>query len=181
MQRPAREIENVVQMLMRAAFPDAQQRTVRRYFTKDAGLRHPFFSIEPATNSRESILGVFQWYCVVSRYIELSVNNILYDEEKLILLLETSIVFHARYSPFPPGRTRLLTLFSLRKVGMRYYIAYEEDFFHPDDFFAMIVPPLFKPVNLTLRIGGFACGLSARIAQGLFGIWRPTSSDVTEG
>ena len=35
----------------------------------------------------------------------------------------------------------------------------------PQDFFAMIVPPLFKPVNLILRIGGFACGLSARIAH----------------
>jgi hypothetical protein len=126
-----------------------------------------------------------------------------------------------RYSPFQPARTRYnliycifvrtltkeflcsqLTRLTLHKEGTRYYIAYQEDFFHPDvsnfiwccdgaphvisshvarsfvqDFFAMIVPPLFKPVNLFLRIGGFACGLSARIAQAVVGAWRPRRGD----
>jgi hypothetical protein len=45
------------------------------------------------------------------------------------------------------------------------------------DFIAMIVPPLFKPVNFILRIGGFACGLSARIIQAAFGVWRPRRDD----
>jgi len=99
--------------------------------------------------------------------------HIAYDVEKSILFLDMSQVFYIRYSPFPPARTRLLTRLTLHKEGGRYYIASQEDFFHPDDLFATIVPPLFKPVNLILRIGGFACGLSARIAQAVFDVWRP--------
>lgn len=41
----------------------------------------------------------------------------------------------------------------------------------------MIVPPLFMPVNLILRTGAFACGLSARLAQAVFDIWRPRRDD----
>jgi hypothetical protein len=135
------------------------------------------YSVKPATNSREGILGIFQWYRVLSGYIELYFDNISYDAEKSILFLDISHVFHMRYSPFQPARTRQLTRLTLHKEGARYYIAYQEDFFHPDDFFAMIVPPLFKPVNLILRIGGFACGLSARIAQAVLGVWSPRRGD----
>lgn len=177
MEHPEAEIERVVQMLLRSASPDVQQAAVRKYFTSNAGLRHPIYNIKPAINSREGILGIFQWYQVFSSYIELHFDNISYDVEKSILFLDTSRVFHMRYSPFPPARTRLLTRLTLHKEGARYYISYQEDFFHPDDFFAMIFPPLFKPVNLILRIGGFACGLSARIAQATFGVWRPRRGD----
>jgi hypothetical protein len=97
----------------------------------------------------------------------------------------------------------LLTRLTLHKEGGRYYISYQEDFFHPDvsnfsfhwsvmvalmschvmsshvarpftqEFIGLIVPPLSKPVGLLLRFGGFACGLSARLAQAAFGIWSP--------
>ncbi|KAF8495883.1 hypothetical protein F5888DRAFT_505098 [Russula emetica] len=177
MEHPEVEIERVVQMLVRPASPDVQQAAVRKYFTSNAGFRHPMYSVKPATNSRDGILGIFQWYHVLSRYIELYVDNISYDVEKSILFLDMAQVFHIRCSPFPPARTRLLTRLTLHKEGARYYIAYQEEFFHPDDFFAMIVPPLFKPVNLILRIGGFARGLSARIAQAVFDVWRPRRDD----
>lgn len=31
-----------------------------RYFTSNAGFRHPMYSVKPATNSRDGILGIFQ-------------------------------------------------------------------------------------------------------------------------
>jgi hypothetical protein len=31
-----------------------------RYFTSNAGFRHPTYSVKPATNSRDAILGIFQ-------------------------------------------------------------------------------------------------------------------------
>jgi len=177
MEHPEQEIEKVVELLVSPVSPDVQQAAVRKYFTSNAGFRHPMYSIKPASNSREGILGIFQWYRILSGYIELYINNISYDVDKSILFVDMSEVFHLRCSPFPPVRTRLLTRFTLHKEGVHYYIAYQEDFFHPDDFISMIVPPLYKPVNLVLRIGGFACGLSARLVQAAFCIWRPRRGD----
>jgi hypothetical protein len=90
MENPEVEIERVVQLLVRAASPDIQQAAVRkcvcskiftmmlapevssprnpvtlRYFTSDAGFRHPMYSVKPAHNSREGIIAIFQ--CVSSQ------------------------------------------------------------------------------------------------------------------
>ncbi|KAF8476431.1 hypothetical protein DFH94DRAFT_759205 [Russula ochroleuca] len=173
MENPQVEIERAMQILMRAASPDIQQAAIRKYFTNNAGFRHPMYSVMPAHNSREGIIAILQWYRVLSGRIELSVDNITYDAEKSIIFLDMTHVFHVRYSPFSPARTRLLTRLTLHKEGGRYYISYQEDFFHPDEFIGLIVPPLSKPVGLLLRFGGFACGLSARLAQAAFGIWSP--------
>ncbi|KAI0247011.1 hypothetical protein BJV78DRAFT_84120 [Lactifluus subvellereus] len=173
MERPAEEIERVVQLLTSSPSPDVQQATIRKYFASDAGFRHPLCSVKPGHNSHEEILGIFQWYRIMSPHIELIVDKITYDAAHSILFLDVIQVFHIRYSPLPPARTRLLTRLTLREANGRHYIAFQEDFYHPDDLCATIVPLLAKPVDLALRMGGFACGLFARVAQAVFGVWRP--------
>ncbi|KAH9989289.1 hypothetical protein BJV77DRAFT_948673 [Russula vinacea] len=192
MENPQVDIERVVKILVKAASPDIQQAAIRKYFTSNAGFRHPMYSVMPAHNSREGIIAIYQWYRILSGNIELSVDNIstltplspciapkanrastAYDAEKSILFLDMTQEFHVRCSPFSPPRTRLLTRLTLHKEGGRYYISYQEDFFHPDEFIGLIVPPLSKPVGLLLRFGGFTCGLTARLAQAAFGIWSP--------
>jgi len=87
----------------------------------------------------------------------------------------------------------------LREESGRYYITSQEDFFHPEvslflpsvsrgdliscqpvsrtistqDLLATFAPPLAKLVGCSLRIAGFAYGLSARLAQAALGVWRP--------
>ncbi|KAI0288966.1 hypothetical protein BC826DRAFT_915020 [Russula brevipes] len=186
MENPTEEIERVVQLLTRAASPDIQEAAIRKYFARDASFRHPMCSVASAPNSREGILGIFQWYNIMSTYIDISVDTIStstpstlnpYDPRNSILFLDMSQVFRIKCSPFSPARTRLLTRLKLRQEGRHHYIASQEDFFHPDDFFAAMIPPLAEFVGFFLRIGGFACGLSARLAQAAFGLWRPRRGD----
>ncbi|KAI0260378.1 hypothetical protein BC834DRAFT_549278 [Gloeopeniophorella convolvens] len=173
MNNPEKEIEKVVQRLTTSATPDDQRSAFQRYFTSDAGFRHPLCSVEPAHNSRDAVLAIFQWYRIMSPRIDLSVDDITYDAAKQQLFLNISQVFHIRFSPFPPAKTRLLTRLTLREEGGRYYIVFQEDFYHPDDFQALLTPPLVWPTSLVLRVGGFVSGIFARIAQAAFGEWRP--------
>ncbi|KAH9975057.1 hypothetical protein BGW80DRAFT_1299913 [Lactifluus volemus] len=173
MENPTNEIERILQRFMASASPDVQQAAIQKYFTKDAGFRHPLCSVDPGPNSREGILGIYQWYRVMSPRMEVIVDKITYDAEKSILFLDVIQVFHIRFSPLPPARTRLFSRLTLRNESGRYYITFQEDFYHPDDFCATIIPPLVGPVGFALRAGGFAFGLSARIAQAIFGVWRP--------
>ncbi len=78
MEKPAQEIDAIVRMLTSAASPDIQKAAIQRcaythyhscpkpnlrwfrFYTSDAGFRHPLCYIPSAYNSREDILGVYQ-------------------------------------------------------------------------------------------------------------------------
>lgn len=47
-------------------------------------------------------------------------------------------------------------------------ISHHEDFYHPDDFMALIVPPLISPVRAVLRLATLTSNINARVF-GLFG------------
>ncbi|KAH9961938.1 hypothetical protein BC827DRAFT_247474 [Russula dissimulans] len=173
MEHPEEDIRKVLKLFTMAASPEIQQAAVQKYFTTDASFRHPIFSVSPATNSREGVLGIYQWYRITSAHLELSVNKITYDAGNSTLFLDTSLVSRMRFSPFPPARISVLTRIILQEEAGRHYIASLEDFIHPADLCAMMIPPFAKPVSLFLRFGGFMCGLYARIVQSLFDVWRP--------
>ncbi|KAI9463766.1 hypothetical protein F5148DRAFT_1210975 [Russula earlei] len=173
MQNPEVEIEGVVQLLTCAASPNIQQDAVRKYFASDASFRHPTLYVEPAPNSREGVLGIYQWYRITLSYIELSVDSITYDGKQSLLFLDTSQVVRVRFSPFSPARIRVLSRIAFREEGGLHYITSQEDFYHAEDIVAAMLPPLARFVSLMLRISGFWCGLSARVAQAVFGVWRP--------
>jgi len=179
MEHPEQEIEKVVQLLTVAASPDIQQAAVRKYFTSNASFYHPMFSVGPATNSREGVLGIYQWLRITFKNVEVSVDKIAYDSGNSTLFLDSSLALHMRFSPFPPGRINVLTRITLHhdEAADRHYITSLEDFLNPADLFAMMIPPLGKPVSLFLRFRGFMCGLYVRVVQSLFGAWRPRRED----
>lgn len=76
MQDPRNEITSVIILLTTAVSPDIQRATLNKYFTPDAGFRHPLCRVDPSYGSRESLLGVYQWYRVMSPKIEASVEHV---------------------------------------------------------------------------------------------------------
>ncbi|KAF7290753.1 hypothetical protein MIND_01316000 [Mycena indigotica] len=171
MQNPTSEIGAVVSLLTAAAAPDIQKAAFLRYMTSDAGFRHPLCSVLPGPGSRERVLGIYQWYRIMSPRIDITVNNVVYDETNRILLLDVVQLFHIRFSPFKPAPARLLVRLTLRQDhdGL-FYIALQEDFYHPDDFMALLAPPLSPLVRLGLSMTGRASDIYAKCGR-LLGIW----------
>lgn len=69
METPVEEISAVVKRLTTASSPQVQKAAVEGYFNPDAGFRHPIWAVEPGANSRDKILGIYQW--VYFRLVEL--------------------------------------------------------------------------------------------------------------
>lgn len=76
MQNPRSEISQVVKLLAAGKTPEIQQATLHKFFTPSAGFRHPICAVAPGHNSRESILGVYQWYRIMSPRIDLDVKSV---------------------------------------------------------------------------------------------------------
>ncbi|PBK76443.1 hypothetical protein ARMSODRAFT_866430, partial [Armillaria solidipes] len=165
MQRPAHEISAVVSLITTAVTPEIQQAGIQRYFTPDAGFRHPLCAVSPGPGSRERVLGIYQWYRVMSPKLELDVKSVVYDKEQGILILEVVQSFHFRLSPFKPAPSRLVVRLTLKEVDRLYYIAFEEDFYHPDDLMLLIVPPLASLVRLALGAASAVSSMCATVSH----------------
>ncbi|KAG9225443.1 hypothetical protein CCMSSC00406_0002946 [Pleurotus cornucopiae] len=180
MQNPEQEIRDVVKNLTTAPSPDVQKATAHRYLTHDAGFRHPVCAVKPQPGSRDTVLGVYQWYRVMSPKLELDVKSVTYNQEESMIVLDIVQTFHIFISPFKPAPSRLMVRLTLREENGLHYIAMQEDFYHPTDLMALLVPPLVPVVYLILLITGIACNAYARLAQTL-GYWEPTETSAGAG
>jgi len=185
MQHPGSEISTIVNLMCCAVNPEVQKQTILKYFTPNASFRHPICCVPSAPDSVHSILGIYQWYRILSPSIRLSVNRIVYDKVQGQIFLEVSQEFHIRFSPFRPAASRLITHLSLVQKDDLYYISSQEDFYHPEDFLSLLVPPLVPVVYLLLRTGTIFSNFNASALQLLLGLWRPASnlgrSTTTDG
>ncbi|KAF7416298.1 hypothetical protein PC9H_002563 [Pleurotus ostreatus] len=106
MQNPEQEIRDVVKNLTTAPSPDVQKATAHRYLTHDAGFRHPVCAVKPQPGSRDTVLGVYQWYRVMSPKLELDVKSVTYNQEESMIVLDIVQTFHIFISPFKPAPSR---------------------------------------------------------------------------
>lgn len=82
MQDPKKEIPNVIRTLCTTRDANELQATVEKYFASDAKFSHPLCK----ANSRNEILGLFQWYRLASPETQikvLSVSEYLIFESRL--------------------------------------------------------------------------------------------------
>ncbi|KAK7028364.1 hypothetical protein R3P38DRAFT_921606 [Favolaschia claudopus] len=177
MQNPSSEIVAVVSLLTAAAVPEVQKAAFYKYMTPDAGFRHPICSVTPGAGSRDQMLGIFQWYRIMSPNIDIKVNSVVHDTANNVILLDVVQRFHIRLSPFKPAPSRLLVRLTLRLENGLYRIAMQEDFYHPDDFMSLLVPPLAPLVRTSLSLASFVSEISAKFGQ-LFGIWSTSGHDA---
>ncbi|EPQ53259.1 hypothetical protein GLOTRDRAFT_111915 [Gloeophyllum trabeum ATCC 11539] len=178
MQSPAEEIAQVIKLLCSSASPDIQKATVEKYFCPDAEFRHPLCHVPPGIKSREEILGIYQWYRIMSPKLSIEVHSVMYDERQGRLITDSTQLFHIRWNPFRPASARLMTHIKLREVDGLHYIALQEDWYHPDDFMNLLVPPLTPLIRLGMRIGSIGSNINATLFQVLLGWWRPGSGQI---
>ncbi|KAJ3931429.1 MAG: hypothetical protein NXY57DRAFT_1048968 [Lentinula lateritia] len=173
MQNPEQEITSVALTLTTAETPDIQKAAFLKYVARDVGFKHPLCYVPPGQNSRDSLLGIYQWYRVLSPKVIGRMHNVVYDKENHTLLLDMSQKFHIRLSPFKPAWSRLLVRITLKEINGLHYISFQEDFYHPEDF-ALLLVPMLAPAILFAQAGiSVASNLYAGIAQRL-GFWRPS-------
>lgn len=172
MQDPDKDISHVVALLTTSAHPGAHKAAVERFFTSDAGLKHPLCVVTRGPNSRCEILGAYQWYRILSPRAVVEVKEIVYNRRKNVLFLEVVQRFRVRWSPFPPIPARSIVRLDLEERDGLHYIVLEEDLFHPVDVAALVIPPLKPFVSLALRASNFVHYIGAGIAQNV-GVWKP--------
>ncbi|KAF9467618.1 hypothetical protein BDZ94DRAFT_1248556 [Collybia nuda] len=177
MENPLHEIKSVAALVTAAVSPDIQNAAIRKYFTEDAGLRHPLCSVSPGPLSREDVLGVYQWYRVLSPTVDIDITNISYDRKSHTVVLEVTQLFHIRFSPFAPVPSHFIIRLTLRKIDHLFYIAFQEDFYQPDEFLNLLFPPIVPVTRMLLSASGVASTLLAKSAQ-VLGFWRIGGGEI---
>ncbi|KAI0700860.1 hypothetical protein C8T65DRAFT_657363 [Cerioporus squamosus] len=184
MEDPAREITNVIMLVTAAINPEIQRQP---YYAPDMRFRHPLCAVSSAPNSRDAMLSILQWYRILSPVIKGVVNAVTYDEGRNAIYLDVTQTFHIRWSPLKPAPARLVIRLKLCPTPSPsdpsktvYLIEEQEDFYHPDDLAALLVPPLIPLVRLALHAATLACKVNARVF-GALGYWTAKQGEGGQG
>ena len=86
----------------------------RRYYVRDVSYRHPFFAVPRSANSRPALVGLFQWFRIVSPKYHVEVEQVTYDQDKDELFLVVVTTFRPRLSIFRAAPSRCVSFPHLR-------------------------------------------------------------------
>ncbi|KIM44240.1 hypothetical protein M413DRAFT_443262 [Hebeloma cylindrosporum] len=177
MENPVKEIVSIVQQLVATDSPNVQKAALETYMTPDVAFRHPVCVVESHANSRDTLLGIYQWARVLSPRVEIKVDSIVFDENRRVMYLESVQWFKLFFLPTIASPARLITRLTLREKNGLYYISQQEDFYHPEDFAALLVPAITPVIRKGLNLGTVLSNLFVRGAN-MLGYWRPYVNDA---
>ncbi|EGN97703.1 hypothetical protein SERLA73DRAFT_184511 [Serpula lacrymans var. lacrymans S7.3] len=165
MQNPKEDIVPVIRTLTSTVSAPSLAHTITTNFTPDASFRHPLCCVEVRPGSREDILGIYEWYRIMSPKTKSEVLSVIYDPDLNVLIIEVVQYFHLRFTPFEAAPSHLMIRLSLIEKEGKYYIAHQEDFFHPTDITNLVIPPLTPLIKFGLVTAAFVSNVNARIFQ----------------
>ncbi|KZP10329.1 hypothetical protein FIBSPDRAFT_922371 [Athelia psychrophila] len=209
MQDPRAELPTIISILTSTSSPSLQRATLRRFYTADAAFAHPLCRVAPGPCSRERILGVYQWYRVLCPVVKAEVVEVSWDQhpgghpkgdvhgaeivgegngngstsaggEGNTVYVQVVQWCKLRISPFAAAPARLTVRLTLREGGGLYYIAAQEDFYHPADLAALLIPPITPLITLALSAAGVVSNVGARVAA-LAGVWAVGTKSESGG
>ncbi|KAH7886594.1 hypothetical protein F5I97DRAFT_1936263 [Phlebopus sp. FC_14] len=157
MENPKQEIPSIISTLTSTTSADELTSTISRYFTRDVKFIHPIC----LADSRAEVLGIYQWYRIMSPTTKSRVLSVIYDPDLDVLVVEIVQRFHARICPFAPSPARLNTRLTLKEIDGLHYIARQEDFYHSMDFAALIAPGFMFFAWFFLKAASFLSNLCA--------------------
>jgi len=159
-----------------------QTATIIRYFTPDAGFRHPLCAVDPGIGSRTKVIGVYRWARIMGIYTDVSVSSVVLSETTLAAYCDITLYYHVRFSPFAPRPSHLMAILHLRKQedGF-YYICAQEDFYQLDDAVGLGIPPLAPVVHFFLSLVSYFCMFGALIVGSLHVLWKFATGQIKRG
>ncbi|KAH7914893.1 hypothetical protein BJ138DRAFT_1142854 [Hygrophoropsis aurantiaca] len=157
MQNPRLEISSIIHTLTSTSSAQTLNQTIMRYFTPDAWFLHPLCQ----ATSRDKIIGVYEWYRIMSPQTRGEVLSVVYDPDIDVLVVEVIQYFHIRFNPFKAAPARLNIRLTLRENDGLHYIVQQEDFYHPTDIAALTLPPLIPLVTFLLGLGTLFSNINA--------------------
>jgi len=174
MENPRDEIAAAVKLLTTAETPEIQLAAIEKYFAPDAGFNHPICKVKRGPNSRNQILGIYQWYRTMSPRLELDIEDVAYNESSGKVYLNITQKFRIFASPFSPAPAKLLVQLTLTRshISGLYVIAQQDDFYQLEEVTNLVFPPITALVIRAKQLGTFFSNLNTFVFQ-LFGFWRP--------
>ncbi|KAF8135396.1 hypothetical protein EV363DRAFT_1320615 [Boletus edulis] len=127
MQDPKKDIPNIIHTLCTTHDAKELETTVEKYFVADAKFSHPMCK----ANSRNEILGLFQWYRLASPETQIKIRSVMYDNDLNVLVVEVEEKLNIWFNPLPSKTGRMVVRLQLRKINGAFYIVAEEDLAHP--------------------------------------------------
>ncbi|KIL00187.1 hypothetical protein PAXRUDRAFT_23402 [Paxillus rubicundulus Ve08.2h10] len=158
MQNPKAEITAIVTTLTSTKSNSELVDTISKYFTPDAQFVH----LICVAGSRAEILWIYQWYRIMSPETKCDVENIIYDRDLNVIVLDMVQWFSPRFRFSSPAPARLNTRLTLLENDRLHYIARQEDFYPTMDFFALLSPYLVPFVWVFLKLTSLVSNLLAR-------------------
>ncbi|KAG1761422.1 hypothetical protein EDD22DRAFT_761258, partial [Suillus occidentalis] len=149
MQNPQRDLPVVLTALATSRNPADLRTAVKKFYTHDASLHHPLRIVEHGPNSRQKILGMYEWHRIISPDTTTSVNAYMIGKHH-VLVAEVTQYFHVRISPFKAAPSRYIIRVALQERDKEFYIYSQEEFLHPMDLMNSVLPPLAPLVRLAL-------------------------------
>ncbi|KAK5052555.1 hypothetical protein LTR84_002420 [Exophiala bonariae] len=114
MDDPVAEIPDIIRTLCTAP-SDIQRDTIESYFTSTASFTHPFCRTGSSPWSRWLITQIYRWYKILSPEIDVSVDSVAFDPEKLLLYVSIHQNFKLWVVPFYNAPVKLVTVLQLVK------------------------------------------------------------------
>jgi len=65
MENPEHDLYRVLPLLLSSKDPAVLHKAVERFFTPDVSFRHPLRVVKSGPNSRQTLLGIYEWYRIV--------------------------------------------------------------------------------------------------------------------
>ncbi|KAG8213951.1 hypothetical protein J3R82DRAFT_10697 [Butyriboletus roseoflavus] len=178
MQDPKKDIIKVIQTLCTTRDADELEETVMKYFVPDAKFSHPLCK----ANSRNEILGLFQWYRLASPNTQIHVPSVMYDAELNVLVVDVREKLDVWFIPLPskegrrddcPAAVGEDEWISLYSVGGRPYTSYgrtllsnravsvDDNAVSLQDQIGFLASPLLPLAAIYLRLGCLLSNLGA--------------------
>ncbi|KZT59187.1 hypothetical protein CALCODRAFT_412589, partial [Calocera cornea HHB12733] len=173
MDDPQHDLPEVVHLLTTAGTPEVQQAAVGKFFAPDAGFNHPLCKVERAPGSREIILGIYQWYRILSPTIDLHIDSHFYDRDSGTAFVGVTQTFHLWFLPLPGVPAKLLVRLTLEERAGKHYIIQQEDFYEPEELGYIVLPPLGFTIRMAKYGASVASNLGAWAVQNTLGWWKP--------
>lgn len=76
MENPEHDLPRVISLLASSKAPTILHKVVERFYTPDASLRHPFSVVKSGPNSRQTLLGVYEWHRIISPGTTVTINEL---------------------------------------------------------------------------------------------------------